>query len=162
MYLYFILATLPAAPYGLKEAARCVLAFSDPQFSFFILCLECPPNFSCRGKDTRREDRKRNTLTEGGGGCLAGRGSVVKWGECCSCGGGGIMVHCESLLSNGAFSHQHRPHWVCGARVYWGVSASERGREGGREGATCYNISSHNICISIHSWLTKHHHVNCL
>ena len=39
------------------------------------------------------------------------------------------MVHCESLLSNGAFSHQYRPHWVYGARVYRGVSDSETKRE---------------------------------
>lgn len=41
---------------------------------------------------------------------------------------GGIMVQYESLLSNGAFSHQHRPHCV---RWYQGVlrCLPHRGRE---------------------------------
>ncbi len=74
MYLHFILATLPAAPHGLKEGVRCVLAFSDPQFSFFILCLKCPPNFFLQGEDARE-----NTLAEvKGGGVLGGEGEYCE------------------------------------------------------------------------------------
>ena len=99
--------------------------FQTLNFHFFILCLKCPPNFSCR--DARREDGERNTLTEVK--CKAVRGEEVGRGEgeCCEVrrvlqlwwwwwGYNGAL--CESLLSNGAYSHQHRPHWVCGARVY--------------------------------------------
>lgn len=45
------------------------------------------------------------------------------------------MVQYESLLSNGAFSHQHRPRCVHGARLF-GASASQRERDikKGREG----------------------------
>lgn len=44
--------------------------------------------------------------------------------------GGGVKVQCESPLSNGAFSHQHRPHCVCGAREHSGGSAGTGGRRG--------------------------------
>lgn len=80
MYLYFILPTLPTALRGLKEGVRCVLAFSHPQFSFLILCLKCPSNFSCR-EDARIEERTRNTFTVVGGVLIffgAGRGCEVR------------------------------------------------------------------------------------
>lgn len=68
-----------------------------------------------------------------GWGYWRGSGLVerVKLCECCSGGAAagdgceGIMVQYESLLSNGAFSHQHRPRRVHGARMFWGVCLTE-------------------------------------
>lgn len=49
--------------------------------------------------------------------------------ERCRCGGGGgITVQRESPLSNGASSHQHRPHCVHNARVHSGGSSARRER----------------------------------
>ena len=79
IYLYFILATLPAALCSLKEGVRCVLAFSDPHFSFFIFLSfvsNVPPNFffSCRVWDARMERETRSLRHKGGGG--GGGGSM--------------------------------------------------------------------------------------
>lgn len=41
-----------------------------------------------------------------------------------------MTVQRESPLSNGAFSHQHRPHCVCSAREHSGGSAGTRERRG--------------------------------
>lgn len=61
MYPFSILVTLPAAPCGLKEGVRSVLAFFQTlNFHFSILCLKCPPNFflaeeGCKGARMKRE-----------------------------------------------------------------------------------------------------------
>lgn len=112
-----------------KEEVRCVLAFSDPQFLFFHPLSQMSPCFSsCWGR-TQGWTIERLKYK----GKLGGEIERCEVRRVCSHGGGGIMVHCESLLSNGAFSHQHRPHWVFGARVYWGISDSERKKERERE-----------------------------
>lgn len=113
---------------GLKEELRCVLAFSDPRFSIIIVIIIICffTIFQCLSQMFWFIFSIFSFLSV----WLVER---VKLWECCSgggtaadAGGEGIMVQYESLLSNGAFSHQHRPRWrtVPGCS---GVSASTEG-----------------------------------
>lgn len=77
--------------------------------------------FSNRGKDARIEEGTTGDEAER---CEVRKSAAVVAGM--GMGWGGVKVQCESPLSNGAFSHQHRPHCVCGAREHSGGSAGTR------------------------------------
>lgn len=76
------------------------------------------------------------------------------------------MVHCESLLSNDAFSH-HIAHIGCMVPGCTEVSLTQREREGKKternrdRGRVGWSYRPNNICITANVWLTERQLVCC-
>lgn len=109
-----------------REWDLCWRFFRPSIFIFPSFVSNVPLTFFLLKKDAREQGWKEKHLQWRWMGCKVRRALQWWWW--------GVLLHCESLLSNGVFSHQHRPHWVCSAREYWerkGGRGTERGKKVG-------------------------------